>query len=62
MQEFCVYITFTVNNIFVNCYRTLEKGAREAVGFKQLSSNNGLVGKSKKNWESVTSMAETTAA
>jgi hypothetical protein len=44
-----VYITFTANNIFVNCYRDLENGVREAVGFKQLSSNKGLVGKSKKN-------------
>lgn len=56
-----MYITFTTNNIFVNCYRDLETGAREAVGFKQLSSDKVLVGKSKKNWESVTDMAENIA-
>lgn len=61
VKEFNVYITFTVNNIFVNCFRDLENGTREAVGFKQLSSNDGLVGKSKKNWESVTDMAENIA-
>jgi ribosomal protein S11 len=62
MKDFYVYITFTVNNIFVNCYRELENGARAAVGFKQLSSNKGLEGKSKKNLESVTSMAEKVSA
>lgn len=61
VKEFFVYITFTTNNIFVNCYRDLENGTREAVGFKQLSSNKGLVGQSKKNWESVTNMAENIA-
>jgi len=61
VKDFYVYITFTANNIFVNCYRDLENGTREAVGFKQLSSNKGLVGKSKKNWESVTDMAENIA-
>jgi len=49
VKEFYVYITFTANNIFVNCYRDLENGTREVAGFKQLSSNKGLVGKTKKN-------------
>jgi ribosomal protein S11 len=62
VKGFYVYITLTANNIFVNCYRDLENGTREAVGFKQLSSNKGLVGQSKKNWESVTDMAENLAA
>lgn len=61
LKEFYVYITFTVNNVFVNCYRDFENGTREAVGFKQLSSNKGLMGKSKNNWEGITDMAENIA-
>ncbi len=60
-KEFYVYITFTVNNIFVNCYRELDSGTREVVGFKQLSSNKNLVGKTKRTRESVTDMAENIA-
>ena len=49
IREFYVYVTFTANNIFVNCYRELANGQRESVGFKQLSSEKLLAGKSKKN-------------
>lgn len=61
IRNLYVYITFTTNNIFINCYRDLANGQREPIGFKQLSSDKLLVGKSKKNWESVADMAEKVA-
>jgi len=60
--EFCVYITFTTHNIFINCYREFKTGVREAVGFKQLGGNKRLVGHSKKEREVILDMAEKTAA
>nr|YP_009118056.1 hypothetical protein [Paracercomonas marina]AJF22844.1 hypothetical protein [Paracercomonas marina] len=57
-KTFYVYITFTADNIFVNCYREVEEGTKDPVGFKQLSSGKLLTGRTKRTWESVTVMAD----
>ena len=61
MNDLYVYITYTAHNIFINCYKDVENGQRQPVGFKQLSSNKLIVGKSKKDWDNLTTMAETMA-